>query len=92
MNLIEKARSLPSGQKNKVAVIAAAALTVLIVSIWFVARRGEMGDEAVKSRSTAESLKPLFMIFNGAKKDFKEIKSDADTYRAETKAEKEASQ
>jgi len=92
MSLIEKARMLPSGQRNKVAIIAAASITVIIVSIWLVVRRSETDDGAIRSRSTAEDLQPLFMIFKGAKKDFKEIKTDADSFRAETKAEQEATQ
>lgn len=64
-------------EKNKIAIICAAVLTALIVSVWFLALREPKIDAAVKENSTAESLKPLFMIFKGAKDEMGEIKADA---------------
>lgn len=83
MSFIQKARSMPARDRTKIALILSAALTALIVGVWLVALKGRGGDEAVRERSTAESLKPLFMIFRGAKEDIKEIKADAKTYRSD---------
>lgn len=85
MGFIEKARSMSPSEKNKVALISAATLTALIVGIWFLALRDVPEDSAVKENSTAESLKPLFMIFKGAKQEITEIKKDAKNYKDESK-------
>ncbi len=81
MSVLDKARAMSGSQKNKIAIISAAVITSLIVCIWFLALRPHEEDSAVKENSTAESLKPLFMIFKGAKEDMKTIKSDAKTYK-----------
>lgn len=71
-------------EKTKVALIVSAALTALIVVIWFLALRGPSEDTVVKENSTAESLRPLFMIFKGAKDEMTEIRTDAKTYKKES--------
>lgn len=85
MSFIQKARSMPANDRIKIALIVSAALTALIVGVWLLALKGRADDEAIRERSTAESLKPLFMIFRGAKEDIKEIKADAKTYRSDDK-------
>lgn len=81
MKILEHARSMSTGDKNRIAIISAAVLTALIVGIWYLALRTPDIDASVKENSTAESLKPLFMIFKGAKEEMTEIKSDAKTYK-----------
>lgn len=85
MSMLERVRSKPAGEKNKIALIVAGALTVLIVGIWFLAvrRESEVGD--ADANSTAEGLKPLFLIFKGAKEDIAEIKADVREHREETR-------
>ncbi len=88
MGLLEDARSKSASEKNKIALITAAVLTALIVGIWYLALRDVPEDTAVKENSTAESLKPLFLIFKGAKEEMTEIRKDVKNYKEESKEKK----
>ncbi len=77
MTILEKVRSMKTNEKNKIALLSAGLLTAIIVGVWFLALRDPKIDSTVKENSTAESLKPLFMIFKSAKEEIKDIRSDA---------------
>lgn len=79
---LEKTRNRPDSAKNKIAIIFAASVTLLIAGIWLLVIREKNVDQTVRADSTREDLKPLFMIFKSAKDDFKQIKSDIKSQKA----------
>ena len=81
MKMLEKARGMSNGDKNKLSLILSASLTAVIVLVWFLALRAPKVDVVSEENSTAQSLKPLFMIFKGAKDEISEIKSEAQDYK-----------
>ena len=81
MKMLEKARGMSNGDKNKLSLILSASLTAVIVLVWFLALRAPKVDVVAEENSTAQSLKPLFMIFKGAKDEISEIKSEAQNYK-----------
>ncbi len=84
MEWLAKIRSQSEATKTKLAIIFAAAITLLIVALWLlIMRNGKTSDEVV-TKSKSNELKPLFMIFKTAKEDFKEIKTDIKTQKAST--------
>lgn len=81
MKMLEKVRGMSHADKNKISLILSAFITAVIVLIWFLALRAPKVDVVVEENSTAQSLKPLFMIFKGAKDEISEIKSEAQDYK-----------
>ncbi len=89
MEWIQKARQKSDGTKQKIAIIFAAVVTLIVVGFWFLLVKNKNTDDVAKTESAREDLKPLFMIFRGAKEEFKEIKTDIKTQKAEMKQVKE---
>lgn len=79
---LQKARMHSDSTKNKIAIIFATSVTLIIVAIWFLLIRQKNVDDVAKADSAREDLKPLFMIFKGAKEDFKNIKTDIKNQKA----------
>ena len=73
---VHNLKQKPEDVRNKIAFIAAMSLTLLIVGIWILFIRSGNTDEEVVERSTGEELKPLMMIFGGAKENFQKIKTN----------------
>jgi hypothetical protein len=82
MEWLAKMRSRSDASKSKIAIVFAAAITLLIVGLWLLVLKNKKTDEAVIADSKKEELKPLFMIFSNAKQEFKTIKTNAKTYKA----------
>lgn len=80
--MLHKMRQKSDGEKNKLAIIFAASITLIIVLIWFLAIKNQKGDEVAKTNSMAENLKPLSLIFKNAKVEFKGLKENAKNYKA----------
>ncbi len=73
---LEKARNGSKSFKNRLAIILAVSITLLIVGLWVLVLKNKNTTDEVKASSTSESLKPLFMIFQNAKLDFKNVKEN----------------
>jgi hypothetical protein len=74
------------GTKNKIAIIFATSITLIIVGLWFLLIRQKDVDDTAKVESSRDDLKPLFMIFKGAKDDFTEIKTDIKEQKSSTQS------
>lgn len=76
MEWLSKMRSQSDATKTKIAIAFAAVITLLIVGLWIMVMKSDKtADEAV-TKSKSDELKPLFMIFKGAKEDWKTIKTE----------------
>jgi hypothetical protein len=75
-------RNKSNNAKNRFAIISAAAITLLVMLLWFLIIKNEQGDETAKLNSTADDLKPLFLIFKDAKEGFNEIKESRQRAKA----------
>lgn len=84
MEWIRKARLQSNSTKNKIALIFAAAITLLIVGLWLLVLQNRNTPDEIVADSKSSELKPLFMIFKNAKDDFKDIKTDIKTHKAST--------
>ncbi|MEZ4103326.1 MAG: hypothetical protein R3B55_02070 [Candidatus Paceibacterota bacterium] len=76
LGFVHKLRQKPEDVRNKFAIIFAMSLTLLIVGIWMLFLRSGKTEKDIVEKSTGEDLKPLMMIFGGAKDKFKELKKD----------------
>lgn len=84
MEWLQKARSQSDSSKNKIALIAAGIITALIVGTWILALKNQKTPDIAVAESKSSELKPLFMIFKGAKEDFYEIKENVKSNKAST--------
>lgn len=82
MQWLQKARSQSDSSKNKIALIAATIITAIIVGIWILVLQNRKTSDEVVAESKSNDLKPLFMIFKGAKEDFQDIKANVRANRA----------
>lgn len=80
--MLDKMRTKPDAVKNKIAIAAAALITLSIVSVWMFVLKKPKTVETASEESTRSDLKPLFLIFKKAKTEFKDIKSNTKTYKA----------
>ncbi len=76
MSFVKKLKSRPEDIKNRIAIFAAISVTAIIVLVWMLVLKNRNTDEDVNKRSMREDLKPLMMIFGGAKDGFNEIKNN----------------
>lgn len=83
MNLLEKARSGSYSDRNKLAIILAISITVVVVGIWFLVVKTKNVDDEFKDNAKNDSLKPLFMLFNKATKDFKDVKDNFTNFKSQ---------
>lgn len=83
MKLLEKARAGSYSAKNKLAIILAASITILVVGSWILVIKTKNVEDEAKDNAKSDSLKPLFMLFNKATKDFREIKENITNLRSE---------
>ncbi len=73
---VHNLKQKPSDVRNRIAIFSAMSATVIIVGIWFLVIKNGKTDEEVVKKSASEDLKPLMMIFGGAKEGFKEVKTN----------------
>lgn len=74
--VLQNLRAKPDKTKTKIALAAAAGVTLLIVGAWFVFVR-DHDKNSDRGMTTTDDLQPLFSIFKSAKTDWSEIKSDS---------------
>lgn len=79
---INKLRTKSPETRHKIAIGAALGITLVIVGGWFLGMKNSRTDEVVKEKSTAEDLKPLFLIFKNAKEGIKNVKTNVESFRA----------
>lgn len=84
MEWLQKIRAQSDSSKNKIALVAAGIVTAIIVSTWLLVLRNQKTGDEIVAESKSDELKPLFMIFKGAKEDFKDIKENAKRSKAAT--------
>jgi hypothetical protein len=75
-SFVKKLQNKSSDYKNRVAIFAAISITAIIVVVWMLVLKNRNTTEDVNRRSMSENLRPLMMIFGGAKTDFNEIRSN----------------
>ncbi len=76
MEWLAKMRLKSDASKNKLALVVAGLITLLVVGIWILILKNQKTSDEVVTKSKSDELKPLFMIFKKAKEDFKTIKTD----------------
>lgn len=81
--LFHNLKNKPDDVRNRAAIFIAISLTVLIVGIWFMVVKNQKTEEEVKNRSVSEDIKPLMMIFGGAKEKFQEVKTNINSTKKE---------
>lgn len=84
MEWLQKIRGQSDSSKNKIALIGAGIVTVIIVSVWILVLRNQKTDKEIVAESKSDELKPLFMIFKNAKEDFKDVKTNIKNNKAAT--------
>jgi len=73
---VQNLKQKPQDVRNRIAIISAMSITLLIVGIWFLVVKNSKTEEDVVERSTSEDLKPLMMIFGNAKESFNKVKTN----------------
>ncbi len=73
---IHNLRQKPADVRNKIAIISAMSITLLIVGVWILVMRNGKTEEDVTRRSAGEDLKPLMMIFGGFKDGVADVKEN----------------
>jgi hypothetical protein len=73
---VHNLKQKPQDVRNRIAIISAMSITLIIVGIWLLVVRNGKTDEDVVERSAREDLKPLMMIFGGAKENFQDVKEN----------------
>jgi hypothetical protein len=82
MEWLQKARLQSDSSKNKIALASAGIITLIIVGVWLLVIKNKKTEDEVVAKSKSQDLKPLFMIFNKAKSDFKDIKQNIESNKA----------
>lgn len=75
-SFINKLRQKPADVKNRIALIVAGSITILLVLIWMLVLKNQNQNDDIKKRSVGEDLRPLMMIFGGAKDDFSQMREN----------------
>ncbi len=75
-SFVHNLKKKPIDVKNRIAIFAAISFTFVIVGIWLLVVRNSKTDKDIAERSAGEDLKPLMMIFGGAKDGFNDIKTN----------------
>lgn len=73
---VHNLKQKPIDVRNRIAIISAMSVTLIIVGIWFLVIKNGKTDEDTVKKSASEELKPLMMIFGGAKEGFKDVKTN----------------
>ena len=73
-SFVHKLKEKPDDIKNRIAIFAAISVTVLIVGLWFLVIKNKGTPSEASNASMRDDLKPLLMIFNGAKDGLSEMK------------------
>jgi len=75
-SFVHNLKKKPIDVKNRIAIFAAISVTFVIVGIWLLVVRNSKTDKDVADRSAGEDLKPLMMIFGGAKDGLNKVKTN----------------
>ncbi len=86
---IEKLRGKSDATKTRIALGSAAAVTALIIGVWFAAGSERPAEAVASSESAREDLKPLFMIFKNAKEGIGTLKASVGSRAERRDARKE---
>lgn len=73
---VQNLKQKPQDVKNRIAIISAMSVTLLIVGVWLLVKQNTKTDEEILKRSGSEDLKPLMMIFGNAKESFNKVKTN----------------
>lgn len=80
--LLNNLRNKPLSVRNRYALFAAAFVTLIIIGLWIMSIKSNKTDQVAREKSTADELKPLFLIFNNFKTGVGKIKENAANYKA----------
>lgn len=78
-SFVKKLRQKPDDVKNRIAIITAVSVTLIIVLVWMLVLKNKNSDDDIKKRSMRDDLRPLMMIFGGAKEDLNKIRENVKT-------------
>jgi hypothetical protein len=78
-SFVKKLRQKPDDVKNRIAIITAVSVTLIIVLIWMLVLKNKNSDDDIKKRSMRDDLRPLMIIFGGAKEDLNKIRENVKT-------------
>lgn len=78
---VHNLKQKPLDVRNRIAIISAMSVTLLIVGIWLLVVKNGKTEKDVAERSAGEDLKPLMMIFGGAKEKFKDVKENINSVK-----------
>lgn len=90
MSLIASLRKKPEHIRKRIAFLSALFITLGLLALWIFHGNSETKEKPEEdSKSISESLRPFFLIFQRADKDFQEVKDGIDTFNENKKQAEE---